>query len=533
VTLNREAMLDTLDSRETWDALVIGGGATGLGIAVDAASRGLRTVLLERADFAQATSSRSTKLAHGGVRYLKQGRVALVREALRERGILARNAPHLVKTLAFVVPCYRSWDTSLYGVGLKLYDALARERPGAASRLLNAEETGLRLPNVVTERLRGGVLYRDAQFDDARLALTLAQTAADHGATLLNYARVDRLMKDGNRVIGAYAVDVETGREYEVRAKVVVNATGIFADAVKRMDDVSTRPSLAPSQGAHLVLSREFFAGETAMMVPYTDDGRVFFMIPWLGRVLAGTTDTPVEAPESEPVARDAEVAFLLRHARRFLERKPSESDVLSVFAGHRPLIRGNARNSKSLTREHVVETSASGLVTVLGGKWTTYRRMSEDAVDVALRVGGFEPRPCRTATLALYGSTVGSAPEASFDDVTNLYGSDADALRSLAATCPTLSEPLHPRLPYTMTHVVWAARREMARTVEDALSRRTRCLTLDARATMEVAPRVAAVLARELGRDDVWARSQTASFIALAARYLPRKDATEAVRAP
>lgn len=511
-------MLETLRNEREWDLLVVGGGATGLGVAVDAASRGLRTVLLERADFAHATSSRSTKLVHGGVRYLKQGRVSLVREALRERGILARNAPHLVRWLSFVVPCYRSWDTSLYGVGLKLYDALARER---SSRLLSAEETARRLPNIRTERLRGGVLYGDAQFDDARLALALARTAADWGAVLLNYWEVEGLIKEGGRTVGVCALDAETGEGLEVRAKVVVNATGIFADALKKMDDPLATPSLAPSQGVHLVLPREFFPGEAAMTVPYTDDRRIFFMIPWLGRVLVGTTDTPVKTPEAEPLPREEEIAFLLRHTRRFLERKPSASEILSVFAGHRPLIGGRARHRKSLAREHVVEVSPSGLVTVLGGKWTTYRAMAEDAVDVAVEIGGLGPRPCRTATLPLHGATPSSPPD---DGMAHFYGSEAEVLRAFMASSPALSEVLHPRLPYRMGHIVWAARQEMARTLEDVLSRRTRSLLLDARATMEVAPRVAEVLARELRRDESWTRRQTETFLSVAKRYLPTR---------
>lgn len=512
-------MLSTLRNEREWDLLVVGGGATGLGIAVDAASRGLRTVLLERADFAHATSSRSTKLVHGGVRYLKQGRVSLVREALRERGILARNAPHLVRRIPFIVPCYRSWDTSLYGVGLKLYDALARER---SSRLLNAEETARRLPNILTERLRGGVLYSDAQFDDARLALALARTAADWGAVLVNYWGVEGLIKEGDRTVGVCAFDVETGEGLEIRAKVVVNATGIFADALKKMDDPLATPSLTPSQGVHLVLPREFFPGEAAMTVPYTDDRRIFFMIPWLGRVLVGTTDTPVEVPEAEPLPREGEIAFLLRHVRRFLERKPSEVEILSVFAGHRPLIRGRALHTKSLAREHVVEVSSSGLVTVLGGKWTTYRAMAEDAVDVAVKVGGLGSRPCRTATLPLHGMTSSFSPDD--EEVMRFYGSEAESLRAFMASSPGLSELLHPRLPYRMGHIVWAARKEMARTLEDVLSRRTRCLFLDARATMEIAPRVAEVLARELRRDESWTRRQTETFLSVAKRYLPTR---------
>jgi glycerol-3-phosphate dehydrogenase len=389
-----------------WDVIVIGGGATGLGVAVDAQTRGYRTLLLEQYDFAKGTSSRSTKLVHGGVRYLKQGNVSLVLEALRERGLLCRNAAHLVHDLAFVVPRYKWWEGPFYGVGFKLYDVLAGKLNIAKSRRLNRRETIERIPNVETKNLIGGAMYHDAQFDDARLAFALAQTAADHGAAVVNYLPVTGLLKAGGAVAGVQAVDQETGTAYELRAKVVINATGVFADQVRRLDDRAAEPLVAPSQGVHLVLDRSFQPGSAAIMVPQTDDGRVLFVIPWHERVLIGTTDTPVARPEIEPRPLREEVAFILRNAARYLAHDPVERDVLSWFAGLRPLVQPGERGaqSKVLSREHVVVISPSGLVTIVGGKWTTYRKMAQDTVDDAIVVGGLPERPCVTEHLRLHG---------------------------------------------------------------------------------------------------------------------------------
>ncbi|MCS6926200.1 MAG: glycerol-3-phosphate dehydrogenase/oxidase [Candidatus Binatia bacterium] len=523
--MKREEMISRLDSHE-WDVIVIGGGATGLGIAVDAQTRGYHTVLLEQHDFAKATSSRSTKLVHGGVRYLKQGNIALVSEALRERGLLSRNAPHLVHNLAFVVPRYHWWEGPFYGIGLKLYDLLAGKLNLAPSRQLNREETIARIPNIETAHLLGGTMYYDAQFDDARMALALAQTAADHGAVLVNYMRVVALRRERGRVRGVTAVDEETGRSYDLRARVVINATGIFADEVRRLDDAAADPLLAPSQGVHIVLDRRFQPSETAIMVPQTDDGRVLFVIPWYDRVLVGTTDTPVTQPELEPRPSREEIAFILRNAARYLARDPSPPDILSVFAGQRPLVHAGSAGvqSKLLSREHVVTISDSGLVTVTGGKWTTYRQMAQETVDSALTVGGLPRRPCRTARLPLHGCISGAGQPLAVG-VLSVYGADATTVQDFLREDRRRQEPLHPRLPYVCGQVLWAARHEMARTVEDVLARRTRSLLLDARASLEAAPRVAQLLAAELGRDQAWVNAQIAQYRTLAQGYLVEGD--------
>lgn len=518
--MNRQKFLDQARTRdEPWDLLIIGGGATGLGSAVDAASRGYRVLLLEQHDFAKGTSSRSTKLVHGGVRYLQQGNISLVLEALRERGLLTRNAPHLVHHQAFIVPNYTWWEAPFYGIGMKLYDMLAGKLGLGASKHLSRQAVLERIPTLEEEGLRGGVVYYDGQFDDSRLALTLARTAARHDAVLLNYTKVIRLLKSNDLVHGVVAVDQESGQEFEVHAKVVINATGVFSDGIRRMDDPQAASMIAPSQGVHIVLDREFLPLESAIMVPKTDDGRVLFAIPWHGRVLVGTTDTPVTDCPLEPRALPEEIAFLLKHAGKYLKKAPGPEDVLSLFAGLRPLVKlaGGSGDTSVIPRDHTLVISRSGLLTVAGGKWTTYRRMAEDTINEAIGLGGLEERACRTKELRLHGWQEDRAEA----DVLQVYGSDAEAIRELAKNDPGLAKPLHPRLPYLSAEVVWAVRNEMARTVEDVLARRTRALLLDAKASMEAAEQVADLMAAELGRDKQWRTDQVRQYRALAGDYL------------
>lgn len=518
--MNREAMLSRArDAEGPWDFLVIGGGATGVGVALDAASRGYDVLLLEQSDFGKGTSSRSTKLVHGGVRYLQQGNVPLVMEALKERGRLRRNAPHLVKELAFVVPNYVWWEAPFYGIGMKVYDALAGRYGFGHSKNLSREETVERIPTIETEGLRGGVLYHDGQFDDARLLIDLAQTAAGQGATLVNYMPVTGLVKNGDGFLaGVEAEDLETGDTLTALGRVVVNATGAFTDDVRRLDDPESRPLIRPSQGVHLVLPRAFLGGESAIMVPHTDDGRVLFAIPWHEVVVVGTTDTPVERASLEPTPLREEVDFLLTHAARYLTRDPTPSDVLSCFAGLRPLVGGGSdEDTASLSRDHTLQVSSSGLVTITGGKWTTYRKMAEDTVDHGIILGGLEPRECITRELNIHGFHTHPGRFGMLE----AYGSDAPAVEALLASDPRLGEPIHPRLAVRAGEVIWGVREEMARTVDDVLARRTRSLILDARAAAEAAPAVAGLLAQELGRSGSWAETQAAEFQELAAGYV------------
>ena len=513
--MQRELMLNRLCSGETFDVLVVGGGATGLGAAVEAATRGYRVALIERNDFSKGTSSRATKLVHGGVRYLKQGNVPLVRTALRERGYLLRNAPHLAHDLAFVIPVYSRWDGVFYGIGLKIYDRMAGELGLGPSQRLGRAETRALLPTVEPQGLKGGVLYHDGQFDDARLAINLAQTAAEHGAVVVNYCSCAGFVKDeAGRITGAFVKDHETGEEFAVRSKVVINATGVFVDALRKADEASAPAMVTVSQGIHIVLPKAFLPGSAALMIPKTADGRVLFAVPWHGCVVVGTTDTPVSRATPEPRALDEERAFVMEHARKYLANDPTDADVLSVFAGLRPLVKtAGAARTASLSRDHTIVVSESGLVTITGGKWTTYRKMGEDVINHAEDVVGFARRASRTAGLRIHGWTSQATG--------NVYGSDADTMQEWVKTHPELGERIHPQVACTQAEVIWHARNEMARTVEDVLARRTRWLVRNARTSMEAAPAVARILARELNRDEAWQRAQIDAYTRLARGYV------------
>ena len=518
--MNRADMLGRL-RRHTrpWDLVIVGGGATGVGIAVDAASRGYETLLLERGDFGKGTSSRSTKLVHGGVRYLERGNIPLVVEALRERGILRQNAPHLVNDLAFVVPNYDWWEAPFYWLGLKVYDVLAGRHGFGSSEILSREETLARLPTIETAGLRGGVVYYDGQFDDARLLLNLAQTAAERGAVLLNYAEVTGVTKGPDGLVdGVLARDAEQGERWRIGARVVVNAAGPFSDSVRRLAEADARPLIAPSQGIHLVFDRTFLPGDSAIMVPRTSDRRVMFAIPWHGHTVVGTTDTPIAIPTPEPRPLEEEIVFILETARKYLHKAPTRSDVLSVFVGIRPLVRSEGRRVTALlSRDHTIHVDASGLVTTVGGKWTTYRRMAEDTVDRAAELARLPEKPCVTKTLRIHGYDT----DAERFGALKAYGSDAPGIQDLMRADSSLAVPLHPALPYTGAEVVWAARVEMARTVEDILARRLRALFLNARAAVAMAPAVAKLAGRELGWDADRQRGEADAFSELARGYM------------
>jgi glycerol-3-phosphate dehydrogenase len=517
--MRRPDMLARLDQRrQPWDLLVIGGGATGVGIAVDAASRGYDVVLVEQHDFGKGTSSRSTKLVHGGVRYLEQGNIALVMEALKERGLLRQNAPHLVSNLAFVVPNYDWWEAPFYGLGLKIYNALAGKYGFGPSEILTREETLARLPTIKTEGLRGGVVYYDGQFDDARLLINLAETAVDQGATLVNYIRVAAITKGADGFVsGVVAADQETGQQWTIGARVVVNATGAFSDAVRRLAEPDVQALIAPSQGIHLVFHHSFLSADSAIMVPHTSDGRVMFAIPWHGHTLVGTTDTPIETPTLEPRPLKEEIEFILETAGRYLRKAPTRDDVLSVFVGIRPLVRtGDGRLTAALSRDHTIHIDASGLLTTTGGKWTTYRNMAEHTVDQAADLARLPERPCVTRTLNVHGFH----PNADRFGALGVYGSDALAIQDLTRATPALGAALHADLPYTGAEVVWSTRHEMARTVEDVLARRTRALFLNARAAAAIAPAVARLMAGELGWDSSREAAEVAAFSTLARGY-------------
>ncbi len=521
--LQRELFIATLkESNSEWDFIVIGGGATGLGIAVDAASRGYRTLLFEQSDFAKSTSSRSTKLVHGGVRYLQKGDVVLVREALRERGYLRRNAPHLVSNQRFIIGSYRWWEKPFYTLGLTFYDllsgrmSLGRSRPLSRSRVISS------IPGIVRTGLKGGVVYHDGQFDDSRLAVNLMQTAIEQGAVVVNHVRVTALTRHSDgRLAGVEVRDELDGSRFSATGRCIINATGIFVDEIIRMDDPSGRPMVRPSQGVHLVVDKSFLGGEDAIMIPRTSDGRVMFGVPWHNRVILGTTDIPVSEFVLEPRALDEEVEFILETAGRYLAKKPQRSDVICVFAGLRPLAAprhgGDEAKTREISRSHKLVVSPSGLVTITGGKWTTYRRMAEETVNAAIRSSGLPFRRCVTRNLRIHGYL--EDPDRS--DRLCIYGSDQEELLRMQQQNPAWAERLDSDTDFTAGEVIWAVRNEMARTVDDVLARRVRVLYLDARKSIGLAPRVAEIMAAELGRDGEWVRQQVEEYTAMAKHYV------------
>ena len=518
--IKRDAFIEQItNSEKIWDLIVVGGGATGLGIAVDAASRGFKTLLLEQSDFAKGTSSRSTKLVHGGVRYLAQGNIGLVIEALKERGILLNNAPHLVKNESFIIPNYSWLNGFFYSIGLSLYDLLAGKRSFGRSRLISRKELIRRIPNIRSDGLKSGVLYHDGQFDDSRLAISLALTAIRQDAILLNYFRVSGLSKNGNKINGVITKDQETGIEYSLKAKVVVNATGVFVDELMSIDKPEIKPMVQSSQGIHLVFDKSFLGSRDALMIPKTKDGRVLFVIPWHDKTLVGTTDTPLDAHQLEPRALEEEIRFILDTVAGYLTRTPTRKDVLSVFAGLRPLAapQNDKQKTKEISRSHKLIVSESGLITITGGKWTTYRKMAEDTVDRVIAAGSLPYRVAVTKTLSLHGFK----ESMEWTDPLFVYGSDANAIKMLSKENISWKETLDSRLSYIGAEVIWSARNEMARTVEDILARRTRALFLDARAAMRMAPAVAKLMAKELMKDENWEKEQVLSFLAIAEGYL------------
>lgn len=526
--MKREEFIQQLQNApdKIWDILIIGGGATGLGAAMEAAARGYSTILLEQSDFAKGTSSRSTKLVHGGVRYLAQGDVALVREALKERGRLQQNAPHLVKNERFVIPGYKWWTKPYYTIGLTMYDLLAGKLSLGRSHPISKEKAVESLPTIRQDDLSGGVVYHDGQFDDARLAVNIAQSASELGACMLNYFKVTGLTKANGKVDGVVALDVETEATYRIHAKTVVNATGVFVDSILAMDEKKHKPMVRPSQGIHLVLDKSFLPGEDALMIPKTDDGRVLFAVPWHDKVVVGTTDTPLDEHSMEPRALQEEVEFVLRTAAKYLTKAPTRADVKSVFAGLRPLAapQGDGTKTKEISRSHKLIVSDSGLITMTGGKWTTYRKMGEDTVDKAIEVGGLRHTSSNTQNMKIHGSSTTH----SFSDPMYFYGSDKQAIAELAKENEDLAEPILEGHPYIKAQVIWAVRHEMARTVEDFLARRVRLLFLDARLALKMAPVVAQLMAGELQKPASWTDTQIDDFTRLAKGYLLQDAKTE-----
>ncbi|MFA6335562.1 MAG: glycerol-3-phosphate dehydrogenase/oxidase [Bacteroidales bacterium] len=520
--MKREELIKKVSTEsKVWDMVVIGGGATGLGVALDAALRGYTVALFEQHDFAKCTSSRSTKLVHGGVRYLQKGDVALVREALTERGRLRHNAPHLVKDQSFVIPNYTLFDNFLYTCGLTLYDMLSWGGLSLGRSLyISGEKTSRYLPTVKKKGLKGGVIYHDGQFDDSRLAINIAQSCEENGGCPVNHMKVTGISHNKNgKVAGVTVQDLETNTKYIVSAKSVINATGVFVDDIIQMDVPSTQRMVKPSQGVHLVFDKSFLNSDYALMIPTTSDGRVLFAVPWHDKVVVGTTDIVREHAELEAVPLEEEIEFILQTAGLYMTRKPEKEDILSMFAGQRPLAapKKEGKSTKEISRSHKIFVSDNNLITITGGKWTTYRRMAEDTVDKAIKLQLLQPRKCVSKNFRIHGYK----PNPDLSNHMYVYGSDIPAIVEMMKSNPKMAEKIHPKYEYTVAEVVWAVREEMARSVEDVLSRRVRLLFIDARAAMEAAGKVAEVMASEFGYDQTWIDNQIYSFRKIADNYI------------
>jgi glycerol-3-phosphate dehydrogenase len=525
---NRQAILEGLKTQDIFDLLIVGGGATGCGIAVDAASRGLKVALVEKNDFAEGTSSKSTKLVHGGVRYLEmavkkcdRAQYHLVKEALHERGIFLKNAPHLAHRVPLVTPLYSWWEVPYVYAGLVLYDMLAGRLGLGRSSLVGRKEAKRRFPMLRGDKLKAGVIYYDGQFHDARMAITLVLTARRHGAFIANHVEALSFDKKDARLCGARVRDTIGGEEFDIRARGIVNATGPFVDRIRAMDDPSSKPVLNAASGIHIILSSRFVPPDTGMLIPKTEDGRVLFVLPWQGHALIGTTDTPAEIVE-HPRASEDEIAYLLRHINRYFDLSVDRGDVLSAWSGLRPLVKfDESASTAQLVREHLLMVSPSGLVTMAGGKWTSYRKMAEEAVDRVIESAGLHAGPCRTLDLRLVGAEH-FTPEI-VSALTRDYGIEADIARHLAhsfgdqamsvarlAEKGGLGRRLHPGHPYIEAEIVYAVRHEQAECVLDALARRISLALLDNEAARAVLPRVVELMAGEHGWDDARCRMET-----------------------
>ena len=516
--MKREQLIKKLRQDTIWDVVIIGGGATGLGSAVESATRGYKTLLLEQLDFTIGTSSRSTKLVHGGVRYLEQGNISLVFEALKERGLLFKNAPHLVSNQTFLIPSYAWWQKPFYTIGLIIYDILSIRKSFGKSRPFSRKNTIKKMPNLNRKNLRGGIIYHDGQFDDARLGLNLAQTAIKNGATVLNYIKVIDLVKKDNKITGVIAKDAETGEVFKINSKAVLNATGVFVDNILKKDNPKARKTVKPSQGVHIVIDKKFLQSDYALLIPKTKDGRVLFAVPWHDKVILGTTDEPKEKSIIEPKATKKEIDFILETASRYLINKPTIKDIKSVFAGLRPLVAPNENEkTKEISRNHKILISDSKIISIIGGKWTTYREMAEDVIDKVQKVANLPKKESITEYLKIYGYK----KNIDFNNPLYFYGSDITKIKKLIEENKELNENISKKLQINKAQIIFAIRNEFARNTYDILARRTRALFLDAKECIKIAPKVVTIIAKELEKDSAWQQQETQKFIKIAKGYL------------
>jgi glycerol-3-phosphate dehydrogenase len=516
--MNREDFLLKLETEEVWDIVIIGGGATGLGAAVDAASRGYKTLLLEKFDFGKGTSSRSTKLVHGGVRYLAQGNIKLVVEALKERGRLLKNAAHITSVQSFVLPVYSFWDKWFYGLGLKLYEWLSGKWSLGKTTIHSKSETLKLLPSINNKNLKGSIQYFDGQFDDARLCIDLASTAVQHGAIVLNYIEVQQFIKNENKIVAIKAIDSIHQKEYTIHAKAFINATGVFSDELMKNDNSHHNNIITPSQGIHLVINPISFTGNHALLIPKTSDGRVLFAVPWHNKVIIGTTDTEIQEILNEPKALEQEINFVIENFNKYAKIPITKNEVESVFAGLRPLVKSkNKKNTAFISREHSIIISNSGLVTITGGKWTTYRVMAKDAIDNVIFIAGLNKKECITKNLKIGNWDL---PVDSSNHL-NIYGNYKAEIEKIKLENSDFQEKIHSDFSYINAEIIWFIRNEMAITLEDVLARRTRLLFLNSQISKDVSYKVVEIMAKELNKTEDWKKNQLDNFSKTLQSYL------------
>lgn len=511
--MERNKHISRLKKNDTFDLLVIGGGATGSGIAVDAASRGMKVLLVEKNDFAEGTSSRSTKLIHGGVRYLEKAfkhldkeQYSFVKEGLYERGVILKNAPHLTNKIKFVTPLYKWIELPYVFAGLKLYDILSGKMRLGKSRLLLKKETLEKLPIVNNDGLKGGVLYYDGQFNDSRMAVMLVKTAVNYGATVLNHMEVTNLIKENNLISGVWLKDNISGETYTAKGIAVVNATGAYADFVRKMDSEEAEPVLKVSSGIHIVLDKKFAPTEYGMMIPETEDGRIIFVLPWEGHALVGTTDDPAVIRD-HPNVTENEIEYVLKQIGKYYKNPPEKKDILSAWSGIRPLVKDpDAKTTEEILRNHYIEVSKSKLVTITGGKWTSYRHMAEDVVDRVISEFSLKAGPCITPDLKIAGGENFNSED--YKLLQQKYKIDYDIALHLHRSYGSLAEDvigstkkekaferLDSSHPYIEAEVYYCVKNEMAVHVVDFLIRRIPLGLLDIKAAKYASKRVLEIM--------------------------------------
>lgn len=503
--------------KQVFDVIVIGGGATGLGVAVEAITRGYSTLLLEAYDYGKGTSSKSTKLVHGGIRYLANFDFALVKEGLEERYYFLNNAPHLAKKQSYLIPFHNLFERFKYSVGIALYDAFAKDKKIGKSQFLSHDQLLSQAPQINPAGMSGGAIYYDGVFDDTRMLVTLLRTFEAQGGMVLNYHPVTDFLYQNNKISGVKAFDSLQGRVLEFTAKTVINATGTLTDVLlNKAEPQQAHQTVSAAQGTHLVFDKAIFDSPHCLVIPETSDGRILFVLPWHDKIIVGTTDVAVDQPSIEPIAQSAEIDFILETLNRYTKAPVTKAQVKSVFCGQRPLVRDPTQKStKKISRRHEILETDNGLISIVGGKWTIYRRMGEDTINYAVRKNYLPASQSVTRDFKLFGHT------ASIDQShLAVYGSQAEKILAIQKQTGNFDK-IHPDLPYLQAEIIYQVREEQAKTVEDVLARRTRAVLLDAKAAKQAAPLVAKLMATELGHDEAWVAQQVESFERFVRAYI------------